>query len=88
MAEIIALQVKSTGLVLKGTAVNRIFVDGGFGKNSIYMNFLARAYRGIEVFAATMAQASALGAALVMHKQWNTKPLPTDIIKLKLYSVK
>ncbi len=88
MAEIIALQVKSTGLVLKGTAVNRIFVDGGFGKNSIYMNLLARAYRGIEVFAATMAQASALGAALVMHKQWNTKPLPTDIIKLKLYSVK
>ena len=33
-----------------------------------------------------MAQASALGAALAIHKHWNTKLLSNDIIGLKYYS--
>ncbi len=83
---IIEQQVKSTTLVLNETGVRRIFVDGGFSNNEIYMHLLAEAFKGIEVYAATVAQASALGAALVMHQHWNSKPLPTDIIELKLYS--
>jgi hypothetical protein len=39
------------------------------------------------VYAASVAQASALGAALAIHPHWNTKNLPADIIDLKLYSV-
>ena len=35
IADIIDQQVESTNLVLKGTRVKRIFVDGGFGKNQI-----------------------------------------------------
>ena len=50
------------------------------------MHMLADAFKGIEVFAASVAQASALGAALAFHKNWNTKPLPTDIIELKFYA--
>ena len=85
--DIIEQQVKSTKLVLSDTPVKRIFVDGGFSKNSIYMHLLAKAFSGIEVYAATVAQASALGAALAIHQHWNSKPLPSDIIELKLYSV-
>ncbi|HRH50541.1 MAG TPA: FGGY family carbohydrate kinase [Panacibacter sp.] len=85
IANIIMQQIKSTRLVLTGSPVKRIFVDGGFSKNSIYMHLLAEAFTGIEVYAATVAQASALGAALVMHQHWNSKPLPADIIELKLY---
>jgi hypothetical protein len=33
-----------------------------------------------------MAQASAVGAALTIHKAWNTKPVANDIIQLKYYS--
>ena len=33
-----------------------------------------------------MAQDSALGAALAIHKHCNTKPLSNDIIDLKYYS--
>jgi L-fuculokinase len=73
--------------VLKGTDVKRIFVDGGFSKNPIYMYLLAEAFPSIEVYAASVAQASALGAALAIHPHWNTKNLPADIIDLKLYSV-
>lgn len=78
-------QYKSIQLVLKGTLVKRIFVDGGFSKNLIYMNLLAMVFPTIEVYAASMAQATAMGAAVALHKHWNTKPLPTDMIGLKLY---
>lgn len=84
--DLVSLQVESTELVLKGTAVKRIFVDGGFSKNSVFMNLLAGVFPGIEVFAASMAQASAVGAALCIHKEWNTRPVPHDIIQLKYYS--
>jgi sugar (pentulose or hexulose) kinase len=87
IADIIYLQIKSTNLVLRGTEVKRIFVDGGFSKNSIYMYLLAEAFPSIEVYAASVAQASALGAALAIHQHWNTKHVPADIIDLKLYSV-
>ena len=86
IADLIIQQVYSTNLVLKGTKVKRIFVDGGFGKNPIFMHMLADSFKGIEVFAASVAQASALGAALAFHKNWNSKPLPTDIIELKYYA--
>ena len=61
IADIITQQIKSTNLVLKGTAVKRIFVDGGFSKNAIYMYLLAQAFPSIEVYAASVAQASAFG---------------------------
>jgi sugar (pentulose or hexulose) kinase len=87
IADIMKQQVRSTNLVLKGAHVKRIFVDGGFSKNPIYMYLLAEAFPKIEVYAASVPQASALGAALAIHQHWNTKKLPSDIIDLKLYSV-
>jgi len=86
MLDIISQQYYSTQLVLEGTHVKRIFVDGGFGKNEIYMHLLADAFPAIEVFAASMAQATALGAALSIHTSWNKKSLPNDIIDLKYYA--
>jgi hypothetical protein len=85
--DIITQQKASTGLILKGTNVTRLFVDGGFSKNSIYMNLLAAAFPKLEVFAASMAQATAVGTALAIHSSWNDKAIPADIIELKFYSV-
>jgi sugar (pentulose or hexulose) kinase len=84
--DLINQQVYATQLVLKGTLVKRIFVDGGFSKNSVFMHLLALAFPTIEVFSASMAQATAVGAALAIHKDWNRKPIPNDIIQLKYYS--
>ncbi len=84
--DIMEQQYQSTTLALKGTKVSRIFVDGGFSKNSIYMNLLAKAFPELEVFAASMAQATAVGAAIAIHRNWNSKTLPADIIELKYYS--
>jgi len=84
---IIEKQVAGTKMVLKGTTIKRIFVDGGFSKNSIYMNLMAISFPGIELFAASMAQATAMGAALAIHSKWNNHVIPTDIIELKRYTV-
>ncbi|CAN5289590.1 FGGY-family carbohydrate kinase [soil metagenome] len=86
LADLVSAQKASTRLVLKGPTVKRVFVDGGFSKNSVFMHLLAASFPEMEVFAASMAQASAVGAALVLHQQWNTKPIPNDLIELKYYS--
>ena len=86
MLDIARQQLASTQLVMPGNGVKRIFVDGGFSKNAIYMNLLALMFPETEVFAASMAQATAIGTALAIHKCWNTKPMPNDIIELKFYA--
>ncbi len=88
ISDIIAHQRRSTQLVLEGSAVKRIFVDGGFSKNPIYMNLLAHAFPHLEVFAATISQAPALGAALAIHSGWNNNPIQDNIIKLQFYGNK
>lgn len=86
MMFIVAEQFGSTSIILQKGITKKIFVDGGFGKNAIYMNLLAAVFPDIEVYAASMAQATALGAALAIHDSWNERQLPIDIIDLKYYS--
>jgi len=86
MADLVLQQYYSTQLVLHGTSAKRIFVDGGFSRNAVFMNLLATLFPDKEVYAAHMPQATAIGAALVIHQIWNKKPLPNDIIELKLYT--
>jgi L-fuculokinase len=85
MMDIMDQQVRSTRLVLHDTDTHRIFVDGGFGRNQLYMHLLARAFPDTAVFTASIPQATAMGAALAIHQHWNNAPLPGDIIELKHY---
>jgi sugar (pentulose or hexulose) kinase len=85
MLDLVAQQILSTQLVIHNSPVKKVFVDGGFSKNSIFMNLLAQAFPEMEVYAASMAQASALGAALAIHDRWNPKPIQNDLIDLKFY---
>ncbi len=77
----------STGFILTD-AVKRIFVDGGFSRNEIFMQLLAEAFPLHEVYAATIAQASAIGAAMAVHEHWNEQSFPTDIIEMRYYAKK
>jgi sugar (pentulose or hexulose) kinase len=81
--ELVARQVNATKLVLSGY-VKKIYVDGGFSMNPIFMTLLADALPGYQVYTANVIQASALGAALVIHKAWNDRPIDPGILKLKL----
>ena len=82
MQELIARQTASTTLVLSSN-VNKIYVDGGFGMNPLFMMLLSKAFPNHEVSAASVAQASALGAALAIHAGWNREPLEKRLVKLK-----
>jgi len=82
---IMAQQFVATNFVMS-PAVTRIFVDGGFSKNPVYMNLLSSGFPGKEIFAATVSQATAVGAALAIHKHWNSRPVAADMIELKLYA--
>lgn len=84
MHDIITQQRVSTSLILN-RKVKRIFVDGGFSQNPLYMNMLTKAFPDMEIFAASMAQASALGSALAIHRCWNDKPIPHNLIELHHY---
>jgi sugar (pentulose or hexulose) kinase len=86
MFDLVTQQHASTQLVMAGTKVKRIFVDGGFGKNALYMNFLATFFPAMEIYAASMPQATALGGAMAIHHAWNERPLPKDLINLKYYA--
>ena len=87
MLDIISQQYYSARLVIKGSVVNRIFVDGGFSNNSVYMHLLALAFPELEVYAASVAQATAMGAALAIHADWNSSPVPADMVKLNYYKI-
>ncbi len=86
MIDIMEGQVQSARLVLKDSAVKKIFVDGGFAKNPVYMHLLAAAFAGTPVYAASLPQASAIGAALAVHPYWNKNNVPSNLIQLKLYT--
>ncbi|MBK5277309.1 MAG: carbohydrate kinase, partial [Bacteroidia bacterium] len=64
----------------------KIFVDGGFSQNDIYMNLLADSFTGKEVYAASLHQATALGAAIVIHDKWNSSPMPQQLIQTIKYT--
>lgn len=81
MLDIVHQQVLSTNLIINGS-VRKIFVDGGFVKNDLYMKLLSLAYPQLEVYGATVAQASAIGAALAIHPHWNKKDVPATLIEL------
>jgi len=83
MRQLIEKQTVSTRLAIGNTPIRRIFVDGGFSRNEIYMALMAAAFPEMEVFAAEVAQATALGAAMAIHGSWNEKPVSKDLISLK-----
>lgn len=85
IADIMAQQVASTSLVINSQDIRHLFVDGGFSKNEIYMNLLARAFPDFIVAAASVPQSTGLGAALAIHKHWNNNPVPKKLIQLKKY---
>jgi sugar (pentulose or hexulose) kinase len=85
MYDLVLQQHASTQLVLKGTPVKRIYVDGGFSHNAVYMNLLAAFYPQMEVYASSIPQATAIGTALSIHQAWNAESFPKDLIELKHY---
>ena len=83
--DLITQQVCSTNLAIGHSKPKHLYVDGGFSRNELFMNMLAAQYPDCKVYAAELAQASALGAALAVHQAWNDAPVPANLICPKRY---
>jgi sugar (pentulose or hexulose) kinase len=83
--DLVTKQYHATHLVLNGSPVKRILVDGGFSRNEVFMNLLALFFPELEIYAASLSQGTALGSALAIHDAWNNQPEPKDLIDLKYY---
>lgn len=86
LADIVYQQMISTNMVLKGSDVQNIYVDGGFCRNNIYMQYIADAFPGKKVYATSMIQGTSLGAALAIHEHWNPDKLPKGLLQLKRWN--
>lgn len=86
LVNLVKKQKISTELIIQNITINKIFVDGGFSQNDIYMKLLAKAFPSKNVYAASLHQASALGTAMVIHEHWNTHTLPKEMIQVIPYS--
>jgi sugar (pentulose or hexulose) kinase len=82
ISDLIQKQKESTNLIMQDN-IKSIFVDGGFSKNTIFMQLLAQSYPNHKVYSADLHQATSLGSALAIHNEWTNKPLPEKLITLE-----
>ncbi len=65
--ELTDIQVASLRLVLAGAPVSRLYVDGGFNANHIFLEMLRKKLPGMEIIPSDFPNGSALGAAMLVN---------------------
>ncbi|MGY6546270.1 MAG: FGGY-family carbohydrate kinase [Cyclobacteriaceae bacterium] len=65
--ELTELQEASLNLVLKGTEVKKLYIDGGFNANPIFVETLMDKLPGIEIETTDFALGTALGAGILVN---------------------
>lgn len=74
MTELVQLQVKSIEIAKGKIEINKLFVDGGFSDNQVYIHLLSHYLRGMELRTTTSSLGSALGAAIsISDSKLNSK---------------
>lgn len=83
--ELVEYQYRSIEEVIDYTKVKRIYVDGTFAKNEIFMKTLAAKFKNYEVYATVAPFATALGAALAVRLPVVKESFLKNKFKLKKY---
>jgi sugar (pentulose or hexulose) kinase len=84
LAGLTHLQARAIGLV-RTPDIRQVFVEGGFCRNEVFMYMLATTMPNKRVYAATLPQASAIGAAMVIHSAWNRHESPIAGPEFRLF---
>lgn len=66
MIELVLLQVRCIEIAAEGTAVEKLYVDGGFSDNDVYIQLLSHYQRNVQLMTTDSSLGSALGAAIVI----------------------
>ncbi len=86
LLDLVTQQVASIKLTFGSKLPKRLYVDGGFSRNDLFMHLLSEAFFNVEVYASGLSQASALGAALVIAPHWNSLNFSDSHLKLKRFT--
>lgn len=66
MLELVLLQVESIEIATSGDTIQKLYIDGGFSDNRIYIKLLSHYLRNMELRTTDSALGSALGAAIAI----------------------
>ncbi|MCB0531413.1 MAG: hypothetical protein H6574_01160 [Lewinellaceae bacterium] len=67
--ELVDMQVEAINLARGNTRVQKIYIDGGFIDNALFIQLLAGSLPAVELITTNSPLGSALGAALAVHNQ-------------------
>ena len=83
MVELVLLQVESIEIATSGDTIQKLYIDGGFSDNRVYIKLLSHYLRNMELRTTDSALGSALGAAIAI----SDSKLDSKFLK-KNYSLK
>jgi sugar (pentulose or hexulose) kinase len=74
MTELVLLQLKSIKNAIGEDAIKRIYIDGGFSNNDLFIKLLSHHFRDKKLSTTDASLGSALGAAIsISDKKLNSK---------------
>ncbi|AWW00131.1 FGGY family carbohydrate kinase [Arcticibacterium luteifluviistationis] len=83
--DLVAQQVASIKLTIEHRPiVEKIFVEGGLAKNSIFMELLSEAFHDKKVYKVGFEDTAAMGAAMVIGESWGAKKPNESLLELEL----
>ena len=83
MLELIQLQIESAGRAMGQTAVAKLYIDGGFADNEIFVKLLANHFQKLKIRTTRTPLGSALGAAITISEK-----IPDKNFLKKRYNLK
>lgn len=66
MIELVLLQIESIKIVTGGDTIDKLYIDGGFSDNDVYIKLVSHYLRNMEVRTTDSSLGSALGAAIAI----------------------
>lgn len=74
MIQLVRQQARNIRAVLREASVKKLFIDGGFTDNEVFVKLLAHQFRGLKLRTTDSSLGSALGAAIsISDKELNSK---------------
>ncbi|HTD93763.1 MAG TPA: hypothetical protein VK644_08130, partial [Chitinophagaceae bacterium] len=80
------LQKESLGLLLNKSRFTKVYVTGGFTRNTLFMDILQHFFPALDFYLASVSNGSALGAAIAIHDKWNEGELNKNVVETTLFT--
>ncbi|BDD04897.1 FGGY family carbohydrate kinase [Aureibacter tunicatorum] len=77
------MQKAAIKLVIDAKGMDKIFISGGFSENIIFTTILSSMLPEIQFFKNNIQCTAALGAALVLHNQWNQETEISNLLSFE-----